>query len=114
MQSLEVIAQRQTIHQYLSEVSNTKFVLSPPGWGIDCFRTWESILFGAIPIVAYSKTLQGLYDESPVYVKYNWTEPLTEDMLLDFKPSVTDKRVVLAQYWFDLIHSYRTQPNKEQ
>ena len=30
---------------------NSQFVLSPPGAGADCFRTWEALYSGAIPIV---------------------------------------------------------------
>jgi hypothetical protein len=37
--------------RYREIVSNSAFVLSPPGNGADCHRTWESIYLGAIPIV---------------------------------------------------------------
>lgn len=30
---------------------NTKFILSPPGNGADCHRTWEAIYLGTVPIV---------------------------------------------------------------
>jgi hypothetical protein len=36
---------------YRNILSDTKFVLSPPGNGPDCHRTWEAIYLGAIPIV---------------------------------------------------------------
>jgi hypothetical protein len=35
-------------HKYLRD---SLFVLSPPGGGPDCFRTWEAIYAGAVPIV---------------------------------------------------------------
>jgi hypothetical protein len=38
-------------YEYLKLVSQSKFVLSPPGNGPDCHRTWESIYLGAVPIV---------------------------------------------------------------
>lgn len=41
-------------YEYLKLVSQSKFVLSPPGNGPDCHRTWESIYLGAIPIVLKS------------------------------------------------------------
>lgn len=37
--------------KYRDMVSNSAFVLSPPGNGADCHRTWEAIYLGAIPIV---------------------------------------------------------------
>jgi hypothetical protein len=32
-------------------VKRSKFVLSPPGNGPDCHRTWEAIYLGAVPVV---------------------------------------------------------------
>jgi hypothetical protein len=32
-------------------VERSKFVVSPPGNGYDCHRTWEAIYLGAVPIV---------------------------------------------------------------
>ena len=43
-----------TPRQYRELLSNSKFVISPPGNGIDCHRTWESMFLGAIPIVKKS------------------------------------------------------------
>jgi hypothetical protein len=52
---------------------DTKFVLSPPGNGPDCHRTWEAIYSGAIPIVKRDfwpfKTLS-----LPVLVVNDWNE----------------------------------------
>jgi hypothetical protein len=39
------------VGDYHREVLNSRFVLSPPGNGYDCHRTWEAIYLGAIPIV---------------------------------------------------------------
>jgi len=37
--------------EYREMLLNSQFVLSPPGNGADCHRTWEAIYLGAIPIV---------------------------------------------------------------
>jgi hypothetical protein len=37
--------------EYREMVSRSQFVLSPPGNGADCHRTWEAIYLGATPIV---------------------------------------------------------------
>lgn len=36
---------------YRKLLSDSKFVLSPPGNGPDCHRTWEALYLGSIPIV---------------------------------------------------------------
>ncbi len=37
--------------QYYSALTRAKFVLSPEGYGRDCFRTWEALALGAIPVL---------------------------------------------------------------
>lgn len=58
---------------------NYKFVLSPPGAGIDCHRTWEAISVGCIPIVI-SSNLNELYEDLPILIVKSWDE-ITEEYL---------------------------------
>lgn len=37
--------------EYLSLLAQYKAVLSPPGVGYDCFRTWEALAVGSVPLV---------------------------------------------------------------
>jgi hypothetical protein len=37
--------------KYIADLCNSNFVISPFGNGMDCYRVWESIYCGAIPIV---------------------------------------------------------------
>ena len=36
---------------YFKTIAKSKFVISPPGNGIDCHRIWECLYLGAVPIV---------------------------------------------------------------
>lgn len=49
------------------------FEASPPGNGADCFRTWEALLLGTIPIVP-STALDPLYRGFPVVIVSSWAE----------------------------------------
>jgi hypothetical protein len=42
---------RLSISEHLQAICNSKYVLSPPGAGPDCYRTWESLYLGATPVV---------------------------------------------------------------
>lgn len=53
--------------------SSFPFVLSAHGNGLDCHRTWEVLLLGAIPIVRRS-TLDPLYRDLPVAIVDDWAE----------------------------------------
>ena len=43
-----------------------QYVLSPPGHGLDCHRTWEAMLLGAIPIVVDRSYRRSGYHLIPV------------------------------------------------
>jgi hypothetical protein len=58
-------------YEYLNLVSKSKFVLSPPGNGPDCHRTWEAIYLGAVPIVHASAWPFKDFD-LPVIVLEDW------------------------------------------
>jgi hypothetical protein len=49
------------------------FVVSPHGRGYDCYRTWEAILMGAIPIVKRSP-IDAVYAGFPVVIVEDWSE----------------------------------------
>ena len=49
------------------------FTLSPAGAGLDCHRTWESLLLGSIPVVLRSP-LEELFARLPVVIVDDWSE----------------------------------------
>jgi hypothetical protein len=71
--------------RYYSQIAAHRFVLSPEGNGVDCYRTWEALYLGAIPVVMVSPamtTFAGLpilftedYSElSHAYLEQRWRE----------------------------------------
>lgn len=103
---------------YLLALGDAKFVLSPPGAGIDCYRTWESLIMGAVPIVV-NNSLLSLYDDMPVMIiDGNWTNDVTIDTLTSYenehKRRLIQERLTIARrpkiwakYWIDSINRYR-------
>ncbi len=57
------------------------FDISPPGNGIDCHRTWESLLLGCIVIVKDS-FLNPLLKDLPVVVIQSWDEITPENLAM--------------------------------
>ncbi len=55
------------------------FVLSMPGNGMDCHRTWEILFFGCIPIVKRSP-LDPLYHNLPVIIVDDWNDICTANL----------------------------------
>ncbi|HEX3851205.1 MAG TPA: hypothetical protein VHW01_09595 [Polyangiaceae bacterium] len=61
------------------EKTRYAFVVSPHGNGLDCHRTWESLVLGNIVIVKRS-SLDPLYEGLPVVIVDDWLE-ITNDNL---------------------------------
>mmetsp|Transcript_72381 Transcript_72381/g.132485 ORF Transcript_72381/g.132485 Transcript_72381/m.132485 type:complete len:394 (+) Transcript_72381:80-1261(+) len=47
---------RNPISVYLKKISEHKAVLSPPGGGYDCHRTWEALAVGSVPLVLWNES----------------------------------------------------------
>ena len=87
-----------TSHEvYLKELGNAKYVLSPPGNGLDCHRTWEAILMGAVPIVLRSR-LDPLFFNSQVLVVDDWNY-ITMEYLRSLDHNGSLNQMVFAKYW---------------
>jgi len=87
--------------------ANYAFVISPPGNGADCHRTWEALLLRTIPIVRTS-WLDPLYDELPVAIIPDWDEITPKAMAAwqaQFKDSFTAPVFarLTRNYWVDRI-----------
>ena len=74
---VKIVDKAITPKKYRSYLENSKFVLSPPGNGPDCHRTWESMYLGAIPIVLRSAWPFN-HLELPVLVIDSWDKLDTE------------------------------------
>lgn len=88
--------------RYYSQIASHRFVLSPEGNGIDCYRTWEALYLGAIPIVMVSSAMtafEGLpilftedYSElSEAYLERRWREMSQASFEID---------LMLSSYYF--------------
>lgn len=61
--------------KYLHFLSQHAFVLSPPGNGEDCIRTWEALYLGVIPIVKRSVGMEYFVSLGlPIWMVDGWSE----------------------------------------
>lgn len=77
-----------------------KFIISPHGNGLDCHRTYESIILGSVPIVR-SSTLDGLYEGMPVLIVDDWKD-ITKEVLENYK-CIGNLEKLKLNYWVSLI-----------
>lgn len=85
------------------------FVISPPGNGFDCHRTWEALYLGAVPIVLKSKIDTNLIKGLPVWVVDDYSEvhkySKAELKVLYIKLwNNADLEKIRTPYWLSLIN----------
>jgi hypothetical protein len=96
---------RVPFQEYLTNVSESVWTLSPRGNGLDCYRTWEALILGSIPIVKTS-SLDRLFEDLPVLIIDNWSQ-LTEEFLETKQQDMLHKNYrtekIFISYWIQLI-----------
>lgn len=106
--TLSCFSVRKDFAAYLEEMKQYRYVISPPGNGTDCHRTWEALLVGCIPIIKHSR-LDPLFKKLPVIFVYEWSE-LTEDFLQKEYQKLIAKNFyyerLYADYWIKKIKKY--------
>lgn len=99
---------------YLDEMGECAFSLSPRGLGIDCYRTWEALLVGSIPIVKRSY-LDPIFQGLPVLIIDDWQE-LSREFLLKKHREIKDQDYDLSklyiEYWKNVITQVRNEWRK--
>lgn len=105
---------RKPFEEYAIDLAHSVFVVSPPGNGLDCHRTWESLYMGAIPIVKRS-TIKNLFADLPVIIVDDWSE-ITEQQLMEIANEYNNKQFnmkkIYADYWFSVLHAAQIECRK--
>jgi len=104
------VSQPKELASYLQDLSRSKFVVSPRGNGLDCHRTWEAMLMGAIPILRTS-SLDPLFSDLPVLIVEDWS--VVSEAYLNEQYKIIKKKTYLIEkrfieYWIKYIRSEAT------
>lgn len=108
-------AQSKPFHEYMADMSTCKFVLSPFGFGKDCYRTWEALFAGCIPIVR-SCALDPLYENLPVLVIKDWrvvTEEFLNKKYIEFSQKKYNFEKLYMEYWLGKIERVKVSKRKK-
>ena len=85
--------------------ASAAFTVSPMGNGMDCHRTWETLVLGGIPIVE-SSVLNRLYEGLPVLIVKSWsdiTETLLKKTINEFSERKFEPERLELKYWVQKI-----------
>lgn len=99
--------ERKPYQEYLTDLTQARFVICPRGNGLDCHRQWEVLLMGAIPIMKHS-TIDSLFDGFPVLFVNSWEE-VTQEFLRNKSKKIKKENKCLDRmfvaYWLDKIRA---------
>jgi hypothetical protein len=92
--------------EYWRHLASSKFVISPPGNGVDCHRIWESIYLGTIPIVERHSVLKD-FKNMPILFIDDWN--VINDTYLnlkynEMKDKVYDTSKCYMKYWEENVN----------
>lgn len=99
------VRDRINFNEYIKNIHSHKFVLSPPGNGLDCHRTWEALYCNTIPIVKDGALTQ-CFKDLPILIVKDWEE-ITEDFLnikfIEINEKKLNKDKLKISYWKETI-----------
>jgi hypothetical protein len=77
-------------NDYIKELKNSYFSISPNGNGVDCHKTWESLYLKTIPIVTESiNTIS--YSDLPIYIIESWDKFNLNDINISLYNKLIEK-----------------------
>ncbi|KAJ3307921.1 hypothetical protein HDV04_002299, partial [Boothiomyces sp. JEL0838] len=98
-----------TFFDVFDAIRNARFVVSPPGEAIDCYRTYEALLLGSYPIVKTS-VLDPIFEDLPVLIVKDLTKVtalLLEETYINFRKRKWKFEKLYHSYWQSLIWEKR-------
>ena len=106
---------RRSTKEMVERRSRYVFILSPFGGGIDCYRTWEALMFGHI-VILESSPLDHLYDGLPVVILDDWRHITEKNLTLWYtkyffnqtaRNNLKVQEKLTTKYWIDYMKQLR-------
>jgi len=87
--------------EYCNDMAQYKFVISPPGNGLDNHRTWEALYLGCYPIVIKNR-MYDAWKGLPILQVNDYNE-ITYELLNDFLSKSYSLEKITPIYWENII-----------
>jgi hypothetical protein len=105
--------------EFLQNLLTHRFVLCPPGNGVDTHRMWESLVAGAIPVVLRSLAMEP-FKELPILFVDGYEEVtlgMLEKAARSMSPATLEEPLLQSSFWLKKINqessvlkAYETMP----
>jgi len=95
----------RSLSDYLTDITQSEFVLCPRGQGLDGTRRWETLAMGSFPILKHS-SLDPLFEDLPVLIVDDWSEITQASLRHHFKimsESPYNLEKLTCKYWRNVL-----------
>ncbi len=102
---------RSGFENYLSQLGEFKFCISPPGNGPDCHRHWECLYLGVIPILQRSPWTAHFEHQLPMVTIEDWGQLSREFLEREYRrihETNFDLALLGMDYWRERIRERQT------
>lgn len=106
--NMKVVIDEISHEDYINNILNSVYVVSPPGNGLDCYRTLEALYCGAIPIIADNRQAAA-YEGLPVVKlrNFGWLDKLEKELGFKIFQNDLDNSVADGIIWEQQIDADR-------
>ena len=94
--------------QYLKEMTRSRYIFSHQGDRPDCYRNYEAIGLGCIPISNLAEEFQEIFEENMIYSNGEDMQKMLEISRVmiaghDKEYTLPNRRIILSSYWREKI-----------
>tara|TARA_Y100001933_G_C19007889_1_gene567392 strand:+ start:139 stop:1278 length:1140 start_codon:yes stop_codon:yes gene_type:complete len=90
--------------EYLKKVASSQFLISPAGDREDCYRHYEAIGLGTIPISNISKKYKSIFQKNMIFMEDRNIIKTIKSNNLNVKYKLPNKDILLISYWINKIN----------
>jgi len=98
----KVETKKLSLEEYVENLNKYKFVLCPPGNGMDTHRMWEVLYSNSVPVIKNYLTYKPA-NELGVLKISNFTD-ITEELLKSYDKETSYNEKLSTDYWFEIIN----------
>jgi hypothetical protein len=89
---------------FLKEIAQAEFLLSPIGDRDDCYRHYEAIGLGTIPVSNVNDLYKNIFTTNMVYNNIDEMANMLNDDNLNLVYKEPNKDLICYEYWKDIVH----------
>jgi hypothetical protein len=93
---------RVSLPEFFDGMAHSKYVLSPNGMKPECYRHYEAIGLGTVPVTELNPAFSWHLNGSVIYNNTNWEMDYLQEALPKYSITV-NRNMILEEYWIEYM-----------